>query len=179
MSFNIGVSLEGSEKIAALLSDLEKRAVNLTPAMKSIGSHVVSVALMSFRKEQTPWGAAWPKSGRAKKKKGKTLADTGRLKASISRDVNANGVRISTGSNVRYAAIHQFGFSGPVIIKSHIRKITKAFGKPLANTRWADIKAHSRKMFMVDRPYMPMTLEEIGISDIEEILIKHLTKAGG
>lgn len=177
MSAKINISLEGVDKIQTMLADLERKAGDLTPAMKSIGEHVVSVAKLSFRFEKTPTGLPWPKSDRALRKGGQTLSDKGRLKNSITSQAAGNSVTV--GTNVKYAAIHQFGFNGLVNIKAHKRKVTKAFGKELKFPVWASIKAHQARMFMVDRQFLPVSLEEVGMEDVEEILVNHLTKAKG
>ncbi|WP_051284385.1 phage virion morphogenesis protein [Desulforegula conservatrix] len=174
MSVNINISLEGKDKIQTMLAELERKAGDLTPAMKSIGEHVVSVARLSFRFEKTPTGLPWPKSDRALKEGGQTLSDKGRLKNSITSQVSGNSVIV--GTNVKYAAIHQFGFNGRISIKAHQRKVTQAFGKKLKFPVWASIRAHQARMFMVDRQFLPTSLEEVGVSDVEEIIIHHLTK---
>lgn len=175
---DLHVSLEGIDRIRTLITDLERRAGDLTPAMKSIGEHIVSVARMSFRAEQSPAGVPWPKSKRAIKDSGKTLADTGRLKASISHQANRDAVKVSTGTNVQYAAVHQFGFLGTVNVPAHSRKVTQAFGRALEPPVTANVRAHSRRMIITARPYMPVTMAEIGESDVEAILIRHLSRAG-
>lgn len=176
---NLNVSLEGIDSIKNLIADLERRTGNLEPAMKSIGEHIVSVARLSFRAEQSPAGARWGKSARAREQGGQTLADTGRLKASISHQAGRDAVKVSTGSNVAYAAVHQFGFWGRVNVPGHTRRITQAFGRTLANPKTVNVKPFSRQMFIPARPYMPMEIEEIGGSDVEDILIRHIRKAGG
>lgn len=173
---NLNVSLEGIDRISALIADLERRAGDLTPAMKSIGEHIVSVARLSFRAEQSPDGVPWRKSGRAIRQSGKTLADTGRLKASLSYQANSEAVKVSTGSNVAYAAVHQFGFNGSVSVPGHTRRITQVFGRHLANPVTANVRPHSRSMSLPARPYMPVTMEEIGASDVEAILLRHIAR---
>lgn len=174
MSVKINISLEGIDRVQALLTDLERRSGDLTPAMNAIGEHVVSVARLSFRAEKTPSGLPWPKSERALRQGGQTLSDKGRLKNSITKQATGNSVNV--GTNVIYAAIHQFGFNGQVNIKAHNRKVTKAFGKELKFPVWAAIRAHSVKRFVVDRQFLPMTLVEVGVEDVAEIILGHLMK---
>lgn len=63
----------------------------------------------------------WKKSKRAIKQGGQTLSDTGRLASSIQVVVSQQGSRlnIQAGSNLVYAAIHNFG--GEIRIPSHSR----------------------------------------------------------
>lgn len=73
--------------------------------METIGEVLVSGAKDRFEDEKAPDGTAWVKG---KKKSGKTLSGlTGNLKKSIT--VNAGISEVVYGSNLEYAAIHQFG----------------------------------------------------------------------
>lgn len=73
--------------------------------METIGEVLVSGAKERFEDEKAPDGTAWVKG---KKKSGKTLSgQTGNLKKSIT--VNAGISEVVYGSNLEYAAIHQFG----------------------------------------------------------------------
>lgn len=61
-----------------------------------------------FRTATDPYGRAWPPSLRAQLEGGQTLSDTGRLRRSFSvQNVTERGFAI--GTNVLYAAPHQFG----------------------------------------------------------------------
>lgn len=61
----------------------------------------------SFEQERDPWDRPWPKSLRAEMEGGQTLSDTGRLRRSFTYRANDQGFIV--GTNVRYAAIHQYG----------------------------------------------------------------------
>lgn len=62
---------------------------------------------------------------------------TGRLRNSIAHEVKMDGARGITGrigSNVKYAAFHEFGFSGIVNVKAHTRiaaVLSSGTGKPV------------------------------------------------
>ena len=60
-----------------------------------------------FETGTAPDGSAWPASFRAGLVGGRTLVDTGRLVQSITHNAQDDGVQV--GTNVLYAAIHQFG----------------------------------------------------------------------
>lgn len=118
-----------------LLAQLRNRAESMAPIMQRIGNEIVSDVALNFEGEHDPWGRKWrPLSertlrSRLKKnkknftKKGKlsaqgsrTLAagfqilnDTGDLKNSISAQVDAGGNGVTVGTNIDYAATHQFG----------------------------------------------------------------------
>jgi phage gpG-like protein len=51
---------------------------------------------------------------------------TGTLRRSINQRVDVMGENIiaTVGTNVRYAAVHEFGFDGPVHVREHLRKYT-------------------------------------------------------
>lgn len=122
-------------EVRAALTRLAHQAGNLRPALQAIGQVLVTRSDLSFRGSQDPWGGAWPelsettilqRGKRAVKgqslttKKGNTratalrkmlaakpLRDSGRLAGSISAQVQGDGVVV--GTNLIYAATHQFG----------------------------------------------------------------------
>lgn len=60
---------------------------------------------------------------------------TGRLRQSVRStepEIAGNTVRTSIGSNVRYAAAHEFGFKGKVKVRAHEVTMNKLFGRKLA-----------------------------------------------
>lgn len=62
----------------------------------------------------------------------------------------------SVGTNVEYAAIHEFG--GPVDIPAQLRLIKKAFGRSLKYPVWVNYKA--RKFTMPERSFLRSALRE-------------------
>ena len=173
-----GISLEinmaGLEAVGALLDEFVRSASDLKPALKSIGEHIVSETKLNFRNEQGPDGKAWEQSARARREKGQTLSLTARLKNSINYRVGDDSV--SVGTSVSYAAVHQLGFTGTVQIGAHERRIRQAFGRMLKKPKKIAVKSHAAKRNIPARPFLPMTLEEVGIGAVERILIRHLVK---
>lgn len=108
---------------AAIRLDVKDRAVrdglrrilarvgNLRPALDEIGARLEASTARRFETETDPDGVPWPRSQRAKDEQGQTLTDSGRLRASIARHVGNTEVLV--GTNVAYAAIHQFGGTTP------------------------------------------------------------------
>jgi phage virion morphogenesis protein len=94
-----------NEQVQQMLRQLSERMRNLTPAMKDIGEIVRASIGKNFAATGRP--EKWPESQRVKKKGGQTLSRTGRLRRSFT--VKASRDRVSVGTNVIYAAIHQFG----------------------------------------------------------------------
>ena len=87
---------------------------------------------------------------------------TGRL----SRSVHANPVAVSEGSitgkvgtNVSYAAFHEYGFQGTESIKSHLRTITQAFGRQLkGGSKEVTVHAYTRQVDYPARSFMRAAL---------------------
>ncbi len=100
----INVSIDDKE-VKKTLELLRQRVGNLRPAMKAIGETVRTSVVKNFMSEGRP--ESWKTSKRAQKQGGKTLTDTARLRNSIT--AKAYDDRVEIGTNVRYAAIHQFG----------------------------------------------------------------------
>lgn len=105
-------------------SKLEKAIRELAnlggPAVVDVAAKNVAVAMttevqLTFRKEQTPDGVEWlplkrerPRNSKAGgKRRSKILRDTGRMVNSITG--KSAGHDVIVGTNVEYAAYHQFG----------------------------------------------------------------------
>ena len=80
---------------------------SMLPAMQIMGRVLKTGAQLRFRSTSGPDGAAWEKSFRAKHEGGQTLSLTRRLRNSITYTATAGTATV--GTNVAYAAIHQFG----------------------------------------------------------------------
>ena len=123
---------------------------------------------------------------------------TGRLRRSIhSSGVKDSGSEISgvVGTNVEYAAAHEYGFTGTVTVKAHMR-ITKASMKAAMGFKGlkkserltyarssgaggATVKSHSRKVNIPERSFLRSALKEMAPgfiarlqADINEVLTK-------
>lgn len=72
-----------------------------------IGSYLDSSVLKRFDDQVNPDGIPWKPSQRAEDEGGKTLIDFGHLRDSITH--NSYNTAVEHGSNMIYAAIHQFG----------------------------------------------------------------------
>lgn len=78
---------------------------------------------------------------------------TGRLRRSITQAVQVIGPKVTgiVGTNVAYAARQEYGFKGQENVRSHLRTIKKAWGRPIAErsvmvrpfTRNVNYPAHS------------------------------------
>ena len=104
----ISVEIDGATLNAAL-SRVAAVLADPSTAMDQIGRYLVASTLRRFERERAPDGSPWLKSARALAEGGQTLTDTGRLRGSIAHTVTDGGRAVEVGSNVIYAAIHQFG----------------------------------------------------------------------
>jgi len=80
---------------------------DMTPVMRDLGRALKTGTQLRFRAQQSPEGTSWQPSLRALAEGGQTLRLTGRLRNSITFAATKNSVEV--GTNVVYAAIHQFG----------------------------------------------------------------------
>ena len=103
-------------EVQQALGNLLRRLANPRPALEAIGAAVVADTDLAFRGQSDPWGQPWtPLSAvtQARRRQGpgaganQILRDTGRLANSIGYQVSGDAV--SVGTNVVYAAPHQFG----------------------------------------------------------------------
>lgn len=93
--------------IAALARRLAEVDADRREPLEAIGAAWESSTKARFESGTAPDGSPWKKSERARRDGGKTLVDTARLKGSITH--KADGDTVEVGTNVEYAAAHQFG----------------------------------------------------------------------
>ncbi|WP_420014244.1 phage virion morphogenesis protein [Tateyamaria sp.] len=98
-----------AKALDAALSQAVAALDNPIDLMDAIGAVIEEAIDRRFDTASDASGSAWAASLRARqgKRGGKTLTDTGRLRASISRSVSGSDVAV--GTNIEYAAIHHFG----------------------------------------------------------------------
>ena len=112
------VEARGIEGAIAELDELAARAADLSPVLEVAASDTRTLIDNSFRQSRGPDGHAWApltaetmkrrRQGRNRRaRKGSILYDTGRLKDSIE-STHTKSV-LEFGTNVEYAAYHQFG----------------------------------------------------------------------
>jgi phage virion morphogenesis protein len=89
---------------------IERAMDDTTPVMRLIGNALVSSTHMRFVSQTSPDGAAWQALNpeyAAGKRNARILTESGRLRDSINADPGRD--QVTVGTNVIYAAIHQFG----------------------------------------------------------------------
>ena len=141
---------------------LEKRLVDPAPALQECGLVLLRSIARNFAAGGRP--VRWKPSHRAQVSGGKTLIKTARLKNAMTMKVTRRVLRV--GTNVKYAAIHQFGgrVEKNVRVKSHYRVITRVFGKRVPARRVL-VGAHQRRMnFTVPaRPFLMVQDEDMRV----------------
>ena len=156
---SIRASMEGElPELAEKLSRLS--AIDKTGINNAIAEALRSGTIERFESEKSPEGAAWNKSIRASEKGGLTLTMTGQLKGSINARATEEGAEV--GTNLVYAATHQFGTSGRVI---------RAKNKPYLAFEYHG-RTIRKKQVTVNIPARPF----LGISDEDRQEIKSLVE---
>jgi phage virion morphogenesis protein len=152
-----------NDEITGVLQRLQARLHDLTPVMRSISGIMLDAVEENFAQEGRP---RWKPSISATKRGGKTLQKSGRLAASISRRWSANTAQV--GTNVVYAAIHQFGGkTKPHVIKA---KNKQALFWPGARH---PVKAINHPGSVIPaRPFLSLTDEDL--DDIRAKILEYL-----
>lgn len=151
-----GVSLETSitdHGVGQAFTSLIGLMGNTTPIMSAIGTGLVSSTHRRFVTQSSPDGEKWlglNDEYKKMKRNARILTESGRLRDSISSSPGNDYVRV--GTNVIYAAIHQFG--GTIVPKNASHLVFRlATGVVLA-----------KSVTLPARPYL-------GISDDDEEMI--------
>lgn len=72
-----------------------------------------------------------------------------------------NSITGVVGVKLAYAAIHEYGFDGDESVRAHLRRITQAFGRPLASPVTAEVRAYTRHVHMPERSFLRSSLREL------------------
>lgn len=112
-------------------------------------------------------------SGQVLKRRTHNLADN------IHQRVEAGETAVTgiVGTNVPYAAFHEFGFSGTESVKGHLRTIKQAFGKPLKEgSKEIFVGAHSRQVNYPARSFLRTALADL-TPQIKDVLDRAVREA--
>jgi phage gpG-like protein len=71
------------------------------------------------------------------------------------------GVYGVVGTNVKYGAVHEYGFKGTVDVRAHLREVKQAFGKPLSAAKNVFVRGHTRKVNLPERSFLRSALREM------------------
>jgi len=140
MAEGVGIRIDGTEAAGAVAAALAARADDPRGLFDRIGASLVVSTQQRFEAGREPDGSPWPPSVRALAESGQTLVQTGRLVQSLTH-IPSEG-QVEVGTNVLYAAIHQFGGT-----------ITAQPGKRLA-FQVGGQKVFAKKVTIPARPFL-------------------------
>ncbi len=150
---SISVRIDG--EVGELLSRLNRMSgIDKAGVMNAIAEGLRTSTLERFRSEESPEGTKWKPSIRAERQGGKTLTKSAGLKNSIK--AQADGTGAAVGTNLAYAATHQFGD------ERTIRAKTGRYLRFQIGDRWVSVP--SVRVNIPARPFLG-----IGREDEEEI----------
>jgi phage virion morphogenesis protein len=182
-----GVALEiaiDDSELRAMLERAENidASEELHAAWDAIGEAMVAKTQMRFHEQHGPDGAAWPPSKAAIKEGRPTLIKTARLLQSMAHNLLDNGVE--WGTNVIYAAVHQFGATFDVharnqTIYRHIDARTGELGTRFVKKRQSNFASeHASPAHSVTIPARPfLGIDDDDIAEAESILARHVEAA--
>jgi len=153
--------------VTELLKRLEQKTRDLSPAMKVVSEIMRTAVINNFEEGGRP---RWKPSKRAIKEGGQTLIDTSRLMKSIT--AGATATQAAVGTNVIYAAIHQFGG----VIKAHTVRArnAKALAIPTKNGIIFRKSANIPQIAIPARPFLKLT--DSDLDKIKQTILSYLTK---
>lgn len=131
-----------ADQVEAKLNQMKLGGPEHTKALGAIGTVLSNRIRLCFRLGTSPYGAAWEPINPIFRV-GQPLRDTGRLQRSINSQVQGGAAVV--GTNVRYAATHQFGAT--IFPKS---------GKYLAVPTAAGGLMFLKQARIPARPFMPL-----------------------
>lgn len=167
----IRIELDGGAEINAALGRLGALMGDMTPLMRQFVGIMADAVEDNFDREQTPDGHPWeplkPDTIKARESRGywpgKILQQRGQLAASIAREFGSNYAAV--GTNLEYAAIHQFG--GDIQIAARSQRLyfkqgkdgtigTQFVKKSKSNfAQWATLGAYG--IHIPARPYLGLS----------------------
>jgi phage virion morphogenesis protein len=108
---NLSAQLTGVSELVDTLNQLMNKTRNLQPALAQVGEYLLESHQARFQLEVAPDGTPWaplaPQTLARKNGENRILQDQGTLRDTLSYDATA--AELTFGSNLEYAATHQFG----------------------------------------------------------------------
>lgn len=176
--------IEGRIDDSAVVATLERMARamrSMADPMREIGRVLKTSTQLRFRDEEDPSGVAWKPSVRVVDASfrfnfgGQTLSLTRRLRNSISYVSDASSVEV--GTNVAYAAAHQFGRQGTEAVDAHVRQIRSVYGRQLKAPIAVQVGAFTRRVNLVARAFLG--LSQADRQAVLRVAADHLARASG
>ncbi len=160
------ITIDASGAFAALEGYIA-RLDHPKPMFDAIGASLVTSTQHRFDEQHGPDGTPWPPSMRALAEGGKTLEETLRLYQSIT--VEADDAGVAVGTNVVYAAIHQFGgtIAKPERTQTIYRRydaradeLSPQFVKKSKSNFVQDVSVSAHEITMPARPFLGMDTDD-------------------
>lgn len=87
---------------------------------------------------------------------------TGSLRSSIGLQVDQSdgAVTASVFTDSRYAGALEYGFTGTVSVRTSLRRIRQAFGRPIAE-KTISVRAYDRRMDLPEHSFLRSALEDV------------------
>ena len=108
---NLAAQLSGVSELVDTLNQLMNKTRDLQPALSQVGEYLLESHQSRFQLEVAPDGTPWaplsPETLARKKGEDRILQDHGTLRDTLSYEATAS--ELLFGSNLEYAATHQFG----------------------------------------------------------------------
>ena len=95
---------------------------------------------------------------------------SGSLKSSIGVKVDQSGgaITASVFSESQYAGAQEYGFAGTVSVRASLRRMTEAFGRPIAE-KMISVRAYDRRMDLPERSFLRSALDDMTPAIREEV----------
>jgi len=153
------IELKGNDEALAELDGYVQRARDKQGMFANIGMSLVTSTQNRFERGVGPDGSPWPPSIRALATGGKTLIESARLMRSVTYSASINGLEV--GTNVIYAAIHQFGGTiqqkqrtAVLHFKTNKKTGQSRFAKPGKADRAQKVEIGAHSVRMPARPFL-------------------------
>jgi phage virion morphogenesis protein len=143
MTIKIEATIDGLEGLGAALERMKALGQNPRPIWKAIGNKGESSTRLRFKNQVGPDGVSWKPSLRVQKNGGQTLIKSTILLRSITHRADRSGAE--WGSNIKYAAIHQFGGEIKRKEKSGVLRLrTDAGGRLLRQKDYSNLSVFAK-----------------------------------
>jgi phage virion morphogenesis protein len=103
----MSIEINGLDAVNERLKHIYDRTGNLRPALAEVGNVLKTEIEDSFERSASPFGQKWAPLKRPKKSGKPILIESGQLVGRWNVAIGANSVKV--GTNLPYAAVHQYG----------------------------------------------------------------------
>ncbi|MGJ5203636.1 phage virion morphogenesis protein [Bradyrhizobium sp. HKCCYLR20261] len=159
------LEVQGGAAVENTIAGAISRLSNPQPMFEDIGLALVTSTHHRFDRSKAPDGSPWPPSLRVVQRGGKTLILSSRLYRSIT--FQASSTQVEVGTNVIYAAIHQFGGTidqdareAVLHFKTNKRTGISRFAKPSKADRARKATIGARTVHMPARPFLGLDQDD-------------------